>query len=57
MYKKYCPNCQTDRTVDINDAFQKKMTRVICGHCGYVLLASKKEIENLWWQYYGGCCS
>ena len=53
MYKKYCPLCKVDRVIDIADVYSKGKKRVVCGHCGSVLLKSQQEIENLYWQIYG----
>lgn len=55
-YKKYCSGCKTEREINILDIYSQKKQRVVCGFCGTILLASRSEIDEMYWRYYGGCC-
>lgn len=52
-YKRYCPICQVERTINIWEAYNKNMQRIICGYCCTVLIKNRSEIEAIWWNFFG----
>jgi hypothetical protein len=49
-----CEICKVERTIQLSEVLGKGKKRVLCGHCSTVLIG-EKELDDLYWRYYGGC--
>lgn len=42
MVNRWCKECQTQRQFNVFDVYNSKKKRVVCGHCGTVLMTEEE---------------